>query len=75
LARERKHLFHFGIDARERQIITLVAEREGVSLAEATRRIIRSCVVGDQLIVTPTPPPPKKRRAKATPAGAESNAH
>jgi hypothetical protein len=74
MARERKHLFHFGVDQKEWNIIAAVAEREGVSLAEATRRIIRSCVVGDQLIVQPTPTA-KRRRAKAAPSGAEGNAH
>lgn len=73
MAREKKHLFHLGLDAKERQIITTVAEREGISLAEATRRIIRSVVIGDQLVMPP-PPPKKRRRPKATFTVAESNA-
>lgn len=62
----RKHLIHIGLDAKDRAIVTAIAECEGISLAEATRRIIRSCVVGEQLIVPPPPPPKKKRRSKVT---------
>jgi hypothetical protein len=69
LARERKHLFHVGLDQGALRKIKIVAVRDGVSQAEATRRIIESCDI-DKL---PPPPPPKRRRTRST-SGAESNA-
>lgn len=73
MAREKKHLFHFGVDAKEWAIVNTVAQREGVSLAEATRRIIRSCVIGDELIVPPRPAPSPKKRRRSKAVSAESN--
>ena len=71
MSRQRKHLFHFGVDNAEWRKIAAVAARESCSLAEATRILIRSCVVDDSLVVTP---PPKKRRRPKALAAAESSA-
>jgi hypothetical protein len=72
VSRQRKHLFHFGVDQAEWRKITAVAARENVSFAEATRILIRSCNVDDHLIVTP--PPKKRRRPKAQSAAVETSA-
>jgi hypothetical protein len=69
LARERKHLFHVGLDQGSLRKIKIVAASHGVSQAEATRRIIDGCDI-DRL----QPPPPPKRRRTRTGSGAESNA-
>jgi hypothetical protein len=68
-----KKLFHVGLDTRERTIIDLIRERDGISKAEAVRLCIRNA--GPELGVLP---PTKGTKAKERPgpsATGEAAAH